>query len=511
MSGGISGGNWRAGHLLMEPRAISPRETERTQVVIVGGGVAGLSAARELRKQGVTDLLLLELEGREGGNAVSGRNAVSAYPWAAHYVPIPGEDAVFVRELFEDLGIIEGYDRRGLPVYNEYYLCADPQERLFLNGQWQEGLVPHFGVPERDQSQIREFFAAMQRFRDVRGSDGKRAFAIPVDGSSQDIRYRKYDVVSMEQYLAGNGWDSEYLRWYVDYCCRDDYGCTLRDTSAWAGIHYFASRNAKAANADTHAVLTWPEGNGWIVGRMAADFRDRIRCNACVLNVENSGGGAVVDYLDIMRDVEVRVRARSVIYAAPRFTALRTLADFRKRRPAYTARFGYAPWAVANITVNGLPEGKGTDLAWDNVSYAGASLGYVVADHQSLATHRSRTVLTCYHPLSGGEPSEERRRALAMSFEQWADVIVGELARMHPGIEKRIEEVNVWLWGHAMVRPVPGFVWGPERQAALAPCGDIQFAHSDMSGISLFEEAQYRGIMAARAAARSAQVKRNGA
>ena len=40
-------------------------------VVIVGGGVAGLSAARKLKQAGV-DFVLLELEPEVGGTAVSG-------------------------------------------------------------------------------------------------------------------------------------------------------------------------------------------------------------------------------------------------------------------------------------------------------------------------------------------------------------------------------------------------------------------------------------------------------
>ena len=45
-------------------------------------------------------------------------------------------------------------------------------------------------------------------------------------------------------------------------------------------------------------------------------------------------------------------------------------------------------------------------------------------------------------------------------------------------------------------------MWGRARKEALKPHGKIHVAHSDMSGISIFEEAQYRGIMAARAALR---------
>jgi len=48
-----------------------------------------------------------------------------------------------------------------------------------------------------------------------------------------------------------------------------------------------------------------------------------------------------------------------------------------------------------------------------------------------------------------------------------------------------------------MVRPRPGFVWGAARQAAARPRGGIHFAHSDLSGVALFEEALDQGVRAA--------------
>ena len=54
-------------------------------------------------------------------------------------------------------------------------------------------------------------------------------------------------------------------------------------------------------------------------------------------------------------------------------------------------------------------------------------------------------------------------------------------------------------WGHAMIRPRPGFVWGGARVAATRPYRGIYFAHSDLSGIALFEEAFYHGTRAAEA------------
>jgi glycine/D-amino acid oxidase-like deaminating enzyme len=62
----------------------------RVPVVIVGGGIAGLSAAWQLERGGFRDYVLLEMEREAGGNSRGGENAVSRYPWAAHYVPVPG-------------------------------------------------------------------------------------------------------------------------------------------------------------------------------------------------------------------------------------------------------------------------------------------------------------------------------------------------------------------------------------------------------------------------------------
>jgi hypothetical protein len=52
-------------------------------------------------------------------------------------------------------------------------------------------------------------------------------------------------------------------------------------------------------------------------------------------------------------------------------------------------------------------------------------------------------------------------------------------------------------WGHAMIRPKPGFLWGQSRRRAAIPYRGIQFAGADLSGLALFEEAFYHGVRAA--------------
>ena len=85
VAGEMQGASFELGHKLRSGQFPEPARTLHKDVVIVGGGIAGLSAAYTLAKAGQHDFLLLELEAQTGGNSSSGKNEVSAYPWGAHY------------------------------------------------------------------------------------------------------------------------------------------------------------------------------------------------------------------------------------------------------------------------------------------------------------------------------------------------------------------------------------------------------------------------------------------
>ncbi len=423
--GQIVGASVAAGHRLRDGTFPPPSRTIETGFVVAGAGIAGLSAARRLDQRGARDLLLLDLENAPGGNAASGINSVSAYPWGAHYVPLVNDETTEVMRLFEELGIIEGRDSAGLPIYNEEFLCSDPMERLFDCGCWQEGLLPQIGIADSDRLQYASFFKRMDGYRDARDSAGRPAFAIPVDLSSRDPEFVALDQLSMAQWMAREGWDSKPLLWHVNYCCRDDYGAGMARISAWAGVHYFASRRGRAANADRDAVVTWPEGNGWLVRQISAPLASRTRIGCIVWNMQKLGGGVAIDYFDMTEERTTRVLAKGAVCAMPRFVASRVA-----RGVAAAPGLQYSPWMVANVTVKSAPAGLGAPLAWDNVSTGSDSLGYVVATHQQIRRFTPpETVLTHYWPLDGMEPAEERMLALARNHAAWRDMIIADLAR----------------------------------------------------------------------------------
>jgi phytoene dehydrogenase-like protein len=479
IEGAIVGASHRAGHLLRGGRLdASPKDERERAVVVVGGGVAGLSAAWKLAKSGFDDFELLELEAEVGGNARSGESAATPYPWGAHYVPAPTTASRAVRELFEELGVIADW-RAGEPVYDERYVCHAPEERLFIHGRWQEGLFPRDGMTRAEAEEVGRFRERMRGFRE------RHAFAIPMERGARDADVLALDAITAREFMDREGFRSERLRWYVDYCCRDDYGCALETTSAWAAVHYFASREVEEP-----AILTWPAGNGWLVRRLAARFSGRIACGALVHRIAPEGAGVLVDYLDTATGAVRRVHARLAIFALPRFLAPRVIEGYA---PPWVADFTYAPWMVANLHVARLPD----EAAWDNVLHRSPALGYVVATHQALRAAPGPSVLTYYRPFAEVPPAEARRAMLARRWEDWRDEVLADLARAHPRIAELVERIDVMLFGHAMIRPVPGFATGAARRAAAEPFGSVLFAHSDMSGLSLFEEAQWRGVKAA--------------
>lgn len=209
------------GHRLRDNQAAfaMPGRRVKAPVVIVGGGVAGLSAGWWLARRGFHDFVILEMEAQAGGNSRWGEGEAGAYPWAAHYVPVPGKNATLVRELFEELGVL-------LPngEFEERHLCHTPQERLFLHGRWQEGLEPEIGATRRDHDEYKRFNARMAEF----AASGE--FRIPRDSGAR--RRLDLDALTMAEWLGREGFTSEYLT--LDRWPREQRGAPM----AWDNVLY---------------------------------------------------------------------------------------------------------------------------------------------------------------------------------------------------------------------------------------------------------------------------------
>ena len=196
-----------------------PKSTKEIEIpyLIVGGGISGLSAARQLTRKGIDDFLLLELENHTGGNSSSGENKYSKYPLGAHYLPLPNFHDKELLAFLEEENIITGYDSNGFPEFDEEQLTFAPQERLFYKNSWQEGLVPKYGLGSVANKEFWSFFVMMEDYRQVKGADGKDSFDIPVSSTTNDPKHMLLDLMTMKEWLVQTGFTTSELFEYVNY------------------------------------------------------------------------------------------------------------------------------------------------------------------------------------------------------------------------------------------------------------------------------------------------------
>jgi monoamine oxidase len=533
ITGQLTGTFPEHGHLLRQPyKTQPPSQTHTVHTLIAGGGVAGLSAARALHLQSIDDFALLELESETGGNARASSMAGMQHPIGAHYLPVPSDAAPETQDFLEELGLRRRVAGRW--QYDERHLCHSPQERLFFNGIWQDGLLPLAGVGPDSLAQYAKFSKIIDKWRTTSG------FQMPMANTPMAQQSIAALAMSFAAYLNAQGLNDAHLRWYLDYCCRDDYGAGIEVVSAWAGVHYFAARHGFAApgsagssdaqerDKQRDGVLTWPEGNAFLTRALAKPLGERVRTGRVVLRIAEGKSGVTVEALNVQTQTVERWQAQRCIVALPVFIANRVVKnppDFLRHAAQHTS---YSSWLVANVHINAALQDTGGDkgsaaASWDNVIYNPAQpnaphaggLGYVDAMHQSTRTAPGPSVLTYYRAL--GTSAEARHTLLSKLWAQHKDETLADLAVAHPDIVERTVQVNITRYGHAMAVPTPHFLsqmglqtnrklWKQlsnteRRGVSYAPRATprtqrLSFAHSDWSGYSVFEEAFTRGLHA---------------
>lgn len=484
--GGLGGPSVDVGHLLRDEdarRAFAQGElpTRRVRVAVVGAGPAGLSAAWRLRRRGIEGVEVFELEPEPGGTSAHGRSGVTRYPWGAHYLPVPRRDNQALRALLEEM---DAYEEDGLTP-REHLLVRAPDERLFFRGFWTPGLYPRVGASPHDLAQLERFERLVRHWVRFRDGDGRRAFDLPSTRSSDDAEVLALDAESAAGLCRRHGFTSPRLLWWLEYGTRDDYGLTLEDASAWALLFYHAARMGSDEGGSAE-FITWPEGNGALVRHLSTGAS--VRTGKLAARI---GADGQIDLIDATTRRPERVIAERVIAAIPRFVAARVVEGAHPHDDAT-----YGAWVVANLHLASRPASRGFPPCWDNVLYDSPSLGYVSATHQRGRDH-GPTVWTYYLPLVDSDPREARQRLLDHPWSHWREAIVADLGRAHPDLGAHLRRIDVWRWGHAMAQPRVGTRRSAARRAAATPIGRVHFAHSDLSGMALFEEAFAHGTRAA--------------
>ena len=421
----------RDGHHFARPDA-----THKTAILIIGGGVAGLSAAYFLRGE---DFLLLEKEDHFGGNAYQEEFAGEPYATGSAFAWKDDEGDQLSRELGMTL----------LPVKN-----PDP---TIVNGTW---------VPETWGQGIEQ----LPYPKEVRESF--RTFRDAVRKISLRERFLELDSEPFSKYTAG--YAPEIARWWDTYG-PSNWGATTAETSALMGVSELQSISGD--EEDPRVIL--PGGLGCITHKLAEvlrpQYKERMLGGATVVAVVPGKDTVRVTYLRAGK--LLTVEARAVLFCAPKFIAARIVTGLPAPQLGAMHRIRYAPYPVVNAIFDKPVYNRGYDTWCPGNSFT----DFVVADwtvRNSPGYTQKHNILTFYTPLL-----ESRRAALLEenSCKSLAARVLADFQKLLPEHNVNPVEVRLYRRGHPMFMAVPG-QYTRNRIAAAQPLDRIFFGNADSGG-----------------------------
>jgi hypothetical protein len=470
--------------------------------IVLGGGVSGLMAAWDLLRGGLSDVVLYEKEGYVGGNARKGHANGTDYTCATWSVVRPKDP--FLTRLFQDLGVITGFDADGTPRIDPALVGGGPDNNTLVDGVWYhdpyEGgeaiaaAVARMPLSAREKADEIDFRQDLEAWAERKGSDGRPAFAMPVEEGSRDPEILALDRITMEEYGRRRGWGPRAMTLVDDFSTS-----TIGGLASQVSAYGFLSFNALGQGGED---ITLPGGNAWLAERLADRLgHDRIRTGLMAVRVENAGREARVILADPKTGRFTMRRARAVVVACQKHITGRMVPELAAAGRDAWLRYQYGALIMGAASVRRTPVLKGAPLAWFNTVIGRLSQGFLVGDYNSEGWRRGDArrpnVLCLWAPLEG---RATRMDLLTRPWSFWADRLADDLEHMVPGILKDLTRLDVYSWGHHMVIPYPGFLTGTERADLARPLGRITFAHSDRHGMPSFELATRAGHDAAREA-----------
>lgn len=436
-----------------------PAASTRREVVIVGGGVSGLTCAYLLRQR---DWLLLEKEPHWGGNAYLEEYEGQAFATGAAFVD--GSE-VAALEFAKELGL-------------EMLKVGNPDPSIlrgeFIPDTWGTGL-DRLPYPES----VRESFKKFRR--DVA--------AIPIKGRGPELDAQPFSKY-MEAYAP------EVKLWWDNFG-PSNWGATTEETSALLGL---TTAQLIAVENFRDGRMTWPGGLGAITRRLAEKLQPahagQMLTGAATVAVRPTRESIEVTYLQ--KGEAKTVAAKAVIMATPKFITWRLVEGLPAAQVEAMKQIRYIPYPVVNLVFAKPVFNKGYDTWCPGNMFT----DFIVADwtmQRNKPDYRPQSnILTFYTPL------RQDQRALLLSEDGARDVagrVLGDFQKLYPGSNVDPAEVHIYRRGHPLYMSAPG-VYTQVQPVARRPAGRIVFANTDSEGpISSTNE----GILAARRAVREAE------
>lgn len=341
-------------------------------VIIVGGGIAGLTAAWYLDDGEQYDILLLEKEDEVGGRTSSGRYRSVVYPQGPEYLGEPEEP---LAEMIEELGLT----LREIPA---------PADIIFRAGKFHYGELgkARLLVSQSSLAEFNRFVYQINRLYDLYDDIPE----LVLRGELQRL-----DTISAGQWFAENNFPQIYREIY-NVSVRGLFGAGLDDISALSAIPEFAFdfegyepveeeedlREEFSWKSGSTGMFTFDGGLAELTRALAMDMAEIVRTGTEVKSVKRAG--PLYEVVGVSKEGREQIyRAEAVVLATPAPVAL-ILAEHELtvRTRELLAGIRYAPYATVALYSDSEIFGDGFDLAVeDGLIFTDMYNGRWVADH----------------------------------------------------------------------------------------------------------------------------------
>jgi oxygen-dependent protoporphyrinogen oxidase len=399
---------------------------ERHDVVIVGAGIAGLTAAWELRDR---DVLVLEREDRIGGRIWSERRGDYWLNFGAHVFGSP-ESAT--GRLLADAGVraVQVPGRLTAASLNGKIVASGPVESFPLR------------LPMSLRSRLALVGAGKKLRRAVRQYS---LIAAPRPGEEAAVRQARtlsfLDDRSFAEFIGPLPEDVDAL-----------FRSTLtrssgepEDLAAGYGIGYFHLVWNRSEGLSRNVI----GGSTALIDALASGIGDRIHTQTCVTSLTREADELRVRYRE--QGGERVVRARAAVVATPAYVTREILPDLPAETSAALDAIPYGPYVVG-----GFLTGEQSAMPWDQV-YALATpkrsfsmlfnTANVLRDGR---TRGRRGTLMVY------AAADAARRLAGLDDDSVADRFVEDLNDLLPKTRGIVEEVVIRRWHRGLPYPRPG-------------------------------------------------------
>ncbi len=422
----------RDGYKFAAPERIAGQR----DVIIVGGGISGLTAAWRLRGM---NFQLLEKEHHWGGNAYLEEYHGQAFATGSAY----GFKSDNAADLSKEIGI------QILPV--------DDPDGLILNGEF----VPHAWRSGLDHlpysTAVRESFRKFKR--EMMKVDLKK-------------RVKELDAIPLTDLLKG--YAPELRAWWDTYG-PSNWGAKSPDTSAWVALGDF--QEFAADEPDDRA--TFAGGLGAISKKLsellASSHRDHMLADATVIAVEQDNSSVSVTY---SQQGEIKqVRGKTAIMATPKFITSKIVAGLPDAQLAAMKKIRYAPYPVINMIFDKPVFNGGYDTWCPGNTFTDVVVADWVIRNQP-GYRQKNNILTFYTPL--GE-SDRYKLLQDASCQAIAASVLRDWQKLMPKFNVDPIEIHMYRRGHPMFMATPG-AYTQLMPAVRQPLGRIFFANTDSEG-----------------------------